>query len=407
MKILLATSTITPNAGIPSYNRELCSLLGREHEMQLLVGESISEYQGYKKVFSTKAYNAFSYKAFVELLSSINSEKFDLIINSNSHEMAIMTPFINTNTKIVTVSHSLGTLDCDNAAFKSRYIDNIIALSDACGRYIDKKFNTGNVSKVKVVFNSVAENPNAHQLRLEKKSREPLSIVFAGGSSASKAPDIVVPVIQKLCETDLDFRFYWMGNSTPPLKKIQPYNDIRKVLPNDKRVIVTGRIPHEEADKLISTCNIFFAPSRREGFPMALLEALRVGCIPVVADFDIANKEIITDSLNGFVIPHNDINAFVNRFKDILLNHSVYEAIYENSYTLYTDRLSFEFWEKKMKDIISNLADNHQERLNNPSMLSYEIVKWQFKFLEKWDLIHNQLTEVLPVAIKFYKLYKK
>ena len=171
MKILLATSTVTPNAGIPSYNRELCSLLGREHEMQLLVNENISEYEGYKKVFSTKSYNAFSYKTFVKLLSLINSEKFDLIINSNSHEMAIMTPFINTNTNIVTVSHSLGTLDCDNAAFKNQYIDNIISLSDACKRYIDKKFNTGNISKVKVVFNSMAENPNAHQLRLEKKKQ--------------------------------------------------------------------------------------------------------------------------------------------------------------------------------------------------------------------------------------------
>ena len=41
MKILLATSSVTPNAGIPSFNRELCSLLNEENEVHLLVDENI------------------------------------------------------------------------------------------------------------------------------------------------------------------------------------------------------------------------------------------------------------------------------------------------------------------------------------------------------------------------------
>ena len=52
-KILLATSSVTPNAGIPSFNRELCSLLGEDYEMHLLVDENIQSYTGYRKVFST------------------------------------------------------------------------------------------------------------------------------------------------------------------------------------------------------------------------------------------------------------------------------------------------------------------------------------------------------------------
>ena len=47
MKILLATSSVTPNAGIPSFNRELCSLLNEENEVHLLVDENIESYQGY------------------------------------------------------------------------------------------------------------------------------------------------------------------------------------------------------------------------------------------------------------------------------------------------------------------------------------------------------------------------
>lgn len=52
MKILLATSSVTPNAGIPSFNRELCRLLNVENEMHLLVDENIESYRGYAKIYS-------------------------------------------------------------------------------------------------------------------------------------------------------------------------------------------------------------------------------------------------------------------------------------------------------------------------------------------------------------------
>ena len=50
MKILLATSSVTPNAGIPSFNRELCSLLNVENEMHLLVDENIESYRAAAKL---------------------------------------------------------------------------------------------------------------------------------------------------------------------------------------------------------------------------------------------------------------------------------------------------------------------------------------------------------------------
>ena len=53
MKILLATSSVTPNAEIPSFNRELCSLLNEENEVHLLVDENIESYQGYVRTYST------------------------------------------------------------------------------------------------------------------------------------------------------------------------------------------------------------------------------------------------------------------------------------------------------------------------------------------------------------------
>lgn len=405
MKILLATSSVTPNAGIPSFNRELCSLLNIGNELHLLVDENITEYSGYEKIFTTSGMNIYSFKDASNLLNKLLEEKYDVIINSNSHIMSLLAAFIEDTTRIITVSHSLGTMDCDNAAFNNKYIDNIIALSNSCKDYICHRFNLRNSEKVKVVFNSVAEVPNSENMRSAKKNTGVVKIVFAGGSAASKSPDIIVPIIQELCKTDLSFEFYWLGITTPPLKRFQLFKDIRYILPKDDRVIVTGLIPQREAAEIIASCNIFLAPSRREGFPMALLEAMRVGCIPIVSDFKIANREIIQNGKNGYVIPHNIVKDFVDRLVDICKNHANYYKIYDESYKTFVEELSFPIWRNKIVSVIKESKSFHKTR-KKISPFVFKQVVYRFKLLDKYNLIENHITEVLPCAIKFFKYYK-
>lgn len=406
MKILLATYSVTPNSGIPSFNRELCSLLNTENEIHLLVDENIKSYIGYTKIFSTYGKDIYNFQEFSKILQDLLSENYDVIINSNSYIMSLLSAYMHNKTCIISISHSLGTMDCDNAAFNQKYVDNIIALSCSCKNYIIKRFRIKNKEKIKVIFNSVAENPNAKLIREKKINTNKIRIVFAGGSAASKSPDIIIPIIHELCKTDLSFEFYWLGLTTPPLKKIQPYNDIRLILPKDKRIIVTGLIPQNQAAEIIASCNVFLAPSRREGFPMALLEAMRIGCIPIVSDFRIANQEIIENGINGYIIPHNNIQAFVDRLSDIISNHKNYNDIYNKSYETFIKELSFPIWKEKILSIISEKSNSNIKRLPL-TPLSYKIKTLQFKILEKFNLIENNLIEVVPCAIKFYMYYKK
>ena len=71
MKILLATSSVTPNAGIPSFNRELCSLLNEENEVHLLVDENIESYQGYVRTYSTYGINIYNFGDASNILSKL------------------------------------------------------------------------------------------------------------------------------------------------------------------------------------------------------------------------------------------------------------------------------------------------------------------------------------------------
>ncbi len=404
MKILIATSSVTPNAGIPSFNRELWNLLSADNEIDLLVDEVIDSYSGYNVVLSTK--NFTSYAQIKSLISIINVTGYDVIINSNSHFLAKITPYINNETRLITISHSLGTLDCDNAAFNHKYIDSIITLSENCKEYLTKRFRSISRDKIFVVFNSVADAKSADELRKIKKESDKVSVVFAGGSAPSKNPELVYQIVRQLCETDLQFEFYWLGNTTPPLKKVQPFKDIRQIFPKDNRIKILGRIPQQQAAEIIAKGNIFLAPSRREGFPMALLEAMRIGCIPIVADYSIANKEIIEDGKNGYIRCHNNVSSFVELITDIILNHQSYSSIYDESYKTFTDRLSFKIWRKKINDVFFCSKPTHKQRLKSFTRIGYIRQMIAFGLIDRYNLIENQLKEVLPSAIKFFKFFK-
>lgn len=405
MKILLATSSVTPNAGIPSFNRELCKLLNdSDIDIDLLVDEAIDSYPGYEVVFSTKKYKL--YTAVKSLISTINHKRYDIIINSNSHFLSKITPYISNHTRIITVSHSLGTLDCDNAVFNHKYIDSIIALSENCKNYLDKRFRLKSTNKIRVVFNSVADAANAMELRNNKKEVCTISIVFAGGSAPSKNPELVYQIVRKLCETNLPFEFYWLGNTTPPLKIFQPFKDIQQILPDDNRLKILGRIPQQQAAEIIAKGNVFLAPSRREGFPMALLEAMRIGCIPIVADYNIANKEIIENGKNGYIRSRDNVDSFVDLLKDIILNHNLYSSIYDQSYKTFSDRLSFGVWRNNIMDVCFDKRATHKSRKETITRIGYIRQVLSFGILNKYNFVENQLKEVLPSALKFYQFFK-
>lgn len=52
--------------------------------------------------------------------------------------------------------------------------------------------------------------------------------------------------------------------------------------------------------------------SRYEGHPVALLEAMSAGCIPIVYDIEFGPSDVITDGVDGFLVPAGDIQAMAD-----------------------------------------------------------------------------------------------
>jgi glycosyltransferase involved in cell wall biosynthesis len=197
-----------------------------------------------------------------------------------------------------------------------------------------------------------------------------------------------------------------MGTRTPTLKKIQPFNDVSVLFPKDERIIFTGRLSRDEATKLIAEANILFTPSRREGCPMALLEGMRVGTISIVADYKNANKEIINNGCNGFVVKHNDIKGFVYVIKDIISNHQNYLDIYDNNYNTYLSKLSFPVWKEKMDEIIINEKEKyHSKRKTKINKYLYLSNLLRYKLISINDSLQRSINEYFKSGLSIFFLY--
>ena len=406
MNILLTSSSFK-GGGIASYAVELIDSYSGSYEISVLIGDD-SLYPLDK--YNVKVYHYdmadTSEKNAREVLKLINQKiKPDVIINSCSRLMALLTPFLDNNIKVINVSHSLRYNEADYAGFNSEYADKVIALSNYNKKYLERTFDCK--GKVEVVYNFVRELPNQPQLLQNKLKTKTPVIVFTGGGTAAKSPEIIYEIVSELLKTDLDFKFYWMGTTTPPFKKIQPFKEIKDILPYDPRLVITGRVPREEAMRISNEANIFLTPSRREGCPMALLEAMRVGTIPITSDYNNGCKEIIKDGYNGFVIPHKNVNGFIKRIKDVIINPEKYLSIYNNAYKTFQYELSFAVWKKEMDALISDTNYQHKKRYDVFKYNMFLSYRNKQNRMSKHNMRHLLMYEYLPSAIDFWKYYVK
>jgi teichuronic acid biosynthesis glycosyltransferase TuaC len=87
----------------------------------------------------------------------------------------------------------------------------------------------------------------------------------------------------------------------------------------DKRILLTGKVPHSEVSSLLSAADIFVFPTHNEGLPNALLEAMACG-LPIVATRAGGIPEVVTDRKSGILINPQDCNSLSNTI-EYLLDH--------------------------------------------------------------------------------------
>ena len=101
--------------------------------------------------------------------------------------------------------------------------------------------------------------------------------------------------------------------------------------------------------------SLFFMASEFEGFPMTLVEAQKMGCVPIVFDTFSSLREIVTDKENGRIIPNNDTKKYIDTVVELMNNSETRLKLVQNGLNN-CQRFSQQTICKRWKSLIESLV---------------------------------------------------
>ena len=183
------------------------------------------------------------------------------------------------------------------------FADGIICQTELAKELISKEFPKIKISSIP----NPIKMPNTNRKHVEENL-----LLNIGRLHPQKGQLDLLDIISKL-ETK-NFKLIILGEG--PLRSELEIKI--KELNLEKNVYLKGAV--DNIEEWLSKSSIFVFPSKYEGFPNALAEAMLAGVPSISYDCDTGPKQLINDSVNGFLINLNDKQDFTNKI-DLLLNN--------------------------------------------------------------------------------------
>jgi GalNAc-alpha-(1->4)-GalNAc-alpha-(1->3)-diNAcBac-PP-undecaprenol alpha-1,4-N-acetyl-D-galactosaminyltransferase len=139
----------------------------------------------------------------------------------------------------------------------------------------------------------------------EARERTGGRIVAMGRLGREKGFDVLLRALPRILSDRPNWTVIILGEG--PLR--QDLEVLRNRLGLKDRVEFVGLSP--EPHPVLAASDVFVLPSRHEGFPMALVEAMGLGLPVVTADYP-GHDEIVTAGHDALVVPREDEEALAN-----------------------------------------------------------------------------------------------
>ena len=197
----------------------------------------------------------------------------------------------------------------------------------------------GKEKQYRVVLNGV---------EIKKKPRSKSGKIIIGtvaNFKPQKNPLLWADVVEEVLKRR-DVKFVYCGGG--PL-----FERVKKRFRGEKRVILTGWVDNPYT--YMKDFSIFFLPSRWEGLPLALLEAMSLGIPPVVSNID-GNAEVVQDGETGFLCPLDDVKCYVQKLLHLIDHPEVGAKMGKNAQKMVRKTYTMENMLNGYRDIYKEVA---------------------------------------------------
>ncbi|MEY8375976.1 glycosyltransferase family 4 protein [Lachnospiraceae bacterium 56-18] len=173
-------------------------------------------------------------------------------------------------------------------------------------------------------------------------SDEDFVFMSTGQISVRKNHELVIRALSKIKDEKIKYLIVGFGEEER-LKKLVDELNLKK------RVVFAGY--RKDVKDVLHAVEAFAFPSRQEGLPVALMEAMAVG-LPVVATRIRGNMDLIENGKGGWLVDCDDVDGFAEGMKKVYLSDCQQMGI-ENIATM--QRFDTKNVCKKMEDIYLSL----------------------------------------------------
>ncbi|WP_298999895.1 glycosyltransferase family 4 protein [uncultured Tenacibaculum sp.] len=177
-------------------------------------------------------------------------------------------------------------------------------------------------------------------------SKKDFVFIFVGRVVGDKGINELVTAFSKLSKIEENVKLLIVGPYEEELDPIKPKT--KSIINENKNIITTGF--QKDVRPYFSISNVLTFPSYREGFPNVVMQAGAMGVPSIVTNINGCN-EIITDNINGKIIPVKDSDALFDMMRYIMRDHDLHSNLSKESRKIIEENYEREvFWKELLEE---------------------------------------------------------
>jgi len=191
------------------------------------------------------------------------------------------------------------------------------------------------------IIPTVCDFHKFHKINSSKK----YDLIFVGRLSKEKRPDRFIQIVSQIADKKSDIRAVILGSGPLEVKVLRQIKSFN--LENNIELIGWTN----DVIDFLNNSKLFILTSDNDQLPLALLEAMASGLVPVASN--VGNVSDVVNEKNGFLIDQSDLEGFTSHILELLHSEDDHKRKSEESIRFISKYYSIESNTKRWSNILN------------------------------------------------------
>jgi glycosyltransferase involved in cell wall biosynthesis len=310
----------------------------------------------------------------------MRKEAYDVVINNGSFYIHASAGYFLSRTRIIHVVHNqreqMVELESDPMS------DKVVGVSPGIEL---KARNYLPADRITTIPNGV-RIPDITDEGPGTCSRRPSDLLYVGRIDQWQKGILILPrIIKYILDRGIEIKITIVGDG-PDMQRLVHSAEEMGVAGHME---FTGNVAPGMVNSFYRGHKIFLLPSRFEGHPLTLMEAMAHGCVPVVSLLPFSTDICIDGGVSGFLVRPDDLPGFGERIIQLLEEPDLLNTMSRRAAEKVREQFSIDTTHEKYFELIKdlgtrNISDRPARRINRKYLTWKEIVP--FRLIMAWKI---------------------